>query len=116
MLEAQQVGKLAAKAGFDWRRFEDLGEKIEEEFLEVGEARRNGSPDELEDEVGDLLFMAVNVARYSGVDPEIALRSANAKFRKRIGSMERDLAGSGRVMADCDDDELESLWQRAKQG
>ena len=115
MLEAQQVSKLAARAGFDWERFEDMGEKLEEEFREVGEARRSGAPDRLEDEVGDLLFMAVNVARFSGVDPEMALRKANAKFRGRVGAMERELAARGRQIADCGADELESLWQRVKQ-
>lgn len=115
MLEAQQVSKLAARAGFDWQRFEDMGEKIEEEFREIGEARQGGAPDRLEDEVGDLLFMAVNVARFTGVDPEMALRRANAKFRGRLGAMERELAGRGRQIADCGADELESLWQRAKQ-
>ncbi len=115
MLEAQQVSKLAARAGFDWERFEDMGEKLVEEFREIGEARSSGVPDRLEDEVGDLLFMAVNVARYSGVDPEIALRRANAKFRGRVGAMERELAEGGRQIADCAAEELESLWQRAKQ-
>ena len=115
MLEAHQVSRLAARAGFDWERFDDMGEKLEEEFREVGEARRSGAPDRLEDEVGDLLFMAVNVARFSGVDPEIALRKANAKFRGRVGAMERELADRGRKIADCAADELESLWQRVKQ-
>ena len=115
MLEASQVGKKAAKAGFDWQQFEDMGAKIEEEFREVGEARRSGDLDLIEDEVGDLLFMAVNVARFAGVDPELALRRANAKFRGRVGAMEQELAGRGRTLGDCDPDELEALWQRAKQ-
>ena len=114
LLEAQQVSKRAAKAGFDWQRFGDMGEKLEEEFLEVGEARRSGNGDRLEDEVGDLLFMAVNVARFAGVDSEIALRRANAKFRRRVGAMERELAVAGREICDCSPAELESLWQRAK--
>ena len=115
LLEASQVGKKAARAGFDWEGFDDLGAKVEEEFMEVSEAWRSGDRDLVEDEVGDLLFMAVNVARVAGVDPELALRRANAKFRKRIGTMERELAAVGRVFEDCDMDELESLWQRAKQ-
>ena len=114
MLEAHQVSKRAAKAGFDWQRFEDMGEKLEEEFREVGEARGEGSAERLEDEVGDLLFMAVNVARYSGIDPELALRRANAKFRQRMGFMERKLSEEGRTIADCESEELEALWQRAK--
>ena len=114
MLEAHQAGKLAAKAGFDWQQFEDMGEKLAEEFRELGEARRSGDPEQVEDEVGDLLFMAVNVARFSGVDPELALKRANSKFRQRFGSMERELAARGREMAACTPAELERLWQRAK--
>ncbi len=114
MLEARQVGKAAAKAGFDWQSFEQLGRKLDEEFREACEAQRGGDPDRIEDEVGDLLFMAVNVARFAGVDPELALKRANAKFRKRVGAMERDLAKTGRGFADCTRDELESSWQRAK--
>ena len=94
MLEAQQISKLAARAGFDWERFEDMGEKLEEEFREVGEARRSGVDSNLEHEAGNLLFMAVNVARYAGTDPEIALRRANAKFRERFGAMEQKLAAA----------------------
>lgn len=114
LLEANQVGKKAANAGFDWREFEDLGVKIEEEFREVKEAQESGDGDRLEDEVGDLLFMAVNVARFSGVDPELALRRANAKFRSRMAAMERELAETGRSLADCDLNELETLWERVK--
>ena len=114
MLEAHQAGKLAAKAGFDWQQFEDMGDKLAEEFRELGEARRSGDPGQVEDEVGDLIFMAVNVARFSGVDPELALKRANSKFRQRFGSMERALAAQGREMAACTPAELERLWQRAK--
>ncbi|MDE0263585.1 MAG: nucleoside triphosphate pyrophosphohydrolase, partial [Bryobacterales bacterium] len=80
MLEAHQAGKAAAKAGFDWQEFEDMGDKLAEEFREVCEALQASDPGRVEDEVGDLLFMAVNVARFSGVDPELALKRANSKF------------------------------------
>ena len=115
MLEAHQAGKLAAKAGFDWQKFEDMGDKLAEEFREVCEARSTTDSECLEGEVGDLLFMAVNVARFSGVDPELALKRANSKFRQRFRSMERALAAQGREMAACTPAELEELWQRAKQ-
>ena len=114
MLEAHQVGKRAAQAGFDWQKFEDMGSKLVEEFREAGEARGSGDAERLEDEIGDLLFMAVNVARFAGVDPELALKRANAKFRARMGGMERALARDGRAISDCDPDELEALWQKAK--
>lgn len=115
MLEASQIGKRAATAGFDWERFEDLGKKIDEEFHEVGEARQSGDPGRVEDEVGDLLFMAVNVARFAGVDPELALKRANAKFRARFGKMEEAIANSGRQFQDYTLDELEELWQSSKE-
>lgn len=113
-LEAQQVGKAAAAGGFDWRQFEELGTKLAEEFNELSEARQSGIEERIEDEVGDVLFMAVNVARYCGVDAELALKRANAKFRRRFRAVELELAKSGRTTADCDIDGLEELWQHAK--
>ena len=115
LLEANQVSKRAARAGFDWEEFDHMGEKIAEEFGEIREARNSGDPDRVEDEVGDLLFMAVNVARFAGVDPEVALKRANGKFRSRLGAMERELGREGRAIGDCDPAELEALWQQAKQ-
>ena len=115
MLEAHRASKLAANAGFDWQQFEDMGDKLAEEFRELVEARRSGDAGRVEDEVGDLIFMAVNVARFSGVDPELALKRANSKFRQRFGSMERALEAEGREMSACTPEELEELWQRAKQ-
>ena len=115
LLEAQQIGKKAAEVGFDWQRFEDLGEKLEEEFREVGAARKSGYDDRLEDEVGDLLFMAVNVARFVGVDSETALKRANLKFRQRFEQVERALDNENRTFEQCSPEELDALWRRAKQ-
>ncbi len=114
MLEAQQIGKKAAEVGFDWQAFEDLGAKLEEEFREVGAARESGCGERLEDEVGDLLFMAVNVARFVGVDSETALKRANLKFRKRFGQVERALEKDKRTFGECMPEELDVLWRRAK--
>lgn len=114
MLEARRIGVEAAKTGFDWRSFDELGDKLDEEFHELREAISSGVKDRIEDEVGDLLFMAVNVARFAGADPELALRRANAKFRDRFGKMEAALEASGRRFEDCPLEELEALWQRAK--
>lgn len=114
LLEARQIGVKAAKAGFDWRCFDELGDKLDEEFGELREAITSGESDSIEDEVGDLLFMAVNVARFAGADPELALKRANAKFRDRFGKMEAALEASGRRVEDCPLEELETLWQRAK--
>ncbi len=114
LIEANAVGQRAAKAGFDWEDLGAMGAKIAEEFREVSEARTNGDPHRVEEEVGDLLFMAVNVARFTGVDPELALKRANTKFRGRVGAMEKELARDGRHIGDCGPAELEALWQRAK--
>ena len=116
VLEARGLSKAAAKAGFDWEKFEDLGEKLTEEFREIAAAAQDGGPRRVEDEVGDLLFTAVNVARYLKVDPETALKRANAKFRERFGSIEKSLAARGRSFEEAGLDEMEELWQRAKRG
>ena len=117
LLEASQIGKAAAKVGFDWDNFDALPAKLAEEVLELQQARE--SPEEgrggrLEEEVGDLLFMAVNIARHVKVDPELALRGANKKFRARFSYIERRLAEIGRSFGDMTLDELEELWQEAK--
>jgi len=117
MLEARQIGKTAAKTGFDWRRFDDLIAKLEEEVEEVQQARALQSSDRadrMEEEVGDLLFMVVNIARHLKVNPEMALRRANAKFRERFGYIERQLRKQGKAMESADLEEMEELWQQAK--
>ncbi|MBI1357114.1 MAG: nucleoside triphosphate pyrophosphohydrolase [Acidobacteria bacterium] len=114
LLEALKLGKRAAKVGFDWRNFPELLEKLREETAEIEEARTSGDPDELEDEVGDLLFMCVNIARFVKVNPELALKRANRKFRSRFGYIERSLREQGRSLEEADLDEMEALWQRAK--
>ena len=115
VLEAWGMSKAAAKAGFDWEKFEDLGEKLSEEFNEIAAASEAGDPQRIEDEVGDLLFTAVNVARYLKVDPETALKRANAKFRERFGGIEKGLAERGRGFEESSLAEMEALWQKAKQ-
>ena len=109
------MGQKAAKAGFDWQDFDDKGAEIEGEVREASKARRPGDDDLLEDEVGNLLFMAVNVARLAGVDSELALGRENAKFRARMKAMLRELADDWRTIGDCDPDEFEAFWQRVKQ-
>src|SRR5581483_9341285 len=84
LVEAQQISSRAANAGFDWETPEQVIEKLHEELAELAEARRQASHDELENEVGDLLFVLVNLARFMKVDPEQALRRTNTKFRKRF--------------------------------
>jgi tetrapyrrole methylase family protein / MazG family protein len=114
LLEAYKLGKLAAKTGFDWPSFEPLLDKLREETVEVEQARDSADPDQIEDEVGDLLFMCVNIARFLKVNPELALKRANRKFRDRFRYIELALEAEGRSLADSDLEEMEALWQRAK--
>ena len=116
LVEAQQITSRAATAGFDWADAGQVLEKLHEELAEFDGARRSGSREELEDELGDLLFVLVNLARFVKVDPEQALRKTNAKFRRRFGYVEQKLAERGSSPAESDIDEMESLWQQAKSG
>ncbi|HXB69040.1 MAG TPA: nucleoside triphosphate pyrophosphohydrolase [Candidatus Acidoferrales bacterium] len=138
LVEAQQIASRAAHVGFDWENAEQVIEKLHEELAELDVARRNaasvaqppgpGQPnspqppssglppaaDELENELGDLLFVLVNLARFLKVDPEQALRRTNAKFRWRFGFIERKLAERGRKPEESNIQEMEALWQEAK--
>ncbi|AMK17891.1 MULTISPECIES: nucleoside triphosphate pyrophosphohydrolase [Sphingobium] len=108
LLRAEKIQKRAARAGFDWPDTQGVIAKIEEELQEVHDA---ASPEEHHEEIGDLLFAVVNLARHLKVDAETALRSANAKFEARFRIME-DIARE--EFAALSLDEKEQLWQRAK--
>ncbi len=114
LVEAQQISSRAARAGFDWENAEQVIEKLHEELHEFAEARETGTQDQIEDELGDLLFTVVNLARFVKVDPEQALRRTNAKFRERFGHVERRLSEQGKSVTGTPITELESLWQEAK--
>lgn len=115
LAEAQQLSSKAAAVGFDWQHAGQVIDKLHEELDELAEARRLASPELLEDELGDVLFVVVNLARFLKVDAEQALRRANAKFRKRFGHIEESLAARGRALPEASLDEMEALWQEAKQ-
>jgi MazG family protein len=138
MLEASKLSSRAARVGFDWPNIEGLFEKLAEETEELrdnlkefpapgpqpnatgvaGSGRQEISEDlknRLEDEVGDLFFVLVNIARYLEVDPESALRKTNRKFKARFQWVERQLERSAKVPHEVSIEELESLWQQAKQ-
>jgi nucleoside triphosphate diphosphatase len=113
LLEAVKLGGKAAKVGFDWPDRAGLLEKVQEECREIEvEVRAGAAPEAIEGEVGDLLFTVVNLARHLKVDPELALRRTNAKFRRRFAAMER---GSDRALSEQGPAELEALWAQAKQ-
>jgi uncharacterized protein YabN with tetrapyrrole methylase and pyrophosphatase domain len=108
-VEAQQISSKAAAVGFDWENPGQVLDKLDEELRELAEARESGTPDELEGEIGDLLFVLVNLARFVQVDPEQALRKTNAKFRKRFAFVESRATLPGATLP-----EMEALWQDAK--
>jgi MazG family protein len=114
LVEAQQITSRAARAGFDWSNADEVLAKLDEERIEFAEARERGSQDQIEDELGDLLFVLVNLARFVKVDPEQALRRTNTKFRQRFGHVERRLAAQGKAVSGTPIEELEALWQEAK--
>ena len=138
LLEAYKLSSRAAHVGFDWPNVESLFEKLAEETQELrehlraypapgpqprgrgiagsdGQAIPENLHQRLEDEVGDLFFVLVNIARYLSVDPESALRKTNRKFKRRFQSMEEKLRSSGRSPEQASMEELETLWQEAKQ-
>ena len=115
LVEAQQISSRAASAGFDWNDATQVLEKVREEIAEFESALSDGSTAEKEDELGDLLFTLVNVARFVKVDPEQALRKTNAKFRRRFAHVEEQLAVRGRTPAESNIAEMESLWASAKE-
>ncbi len=114
LVEAQQLTSRAAHVGFDWDAPEPVLEKMHEELAEFEEARRNASREELEGELGDLLFVLVNLARFVKVDPEQALRKTNAKFRERFRYIEQRLSERGKSPAEASLEEMDALWQEAK--
>jgi ATP diphosphatase len=109
LMRAVKLQKRAARVGFDWPDADGSRAKLHEEIKEVDAA----TGDEIEDEIGDLLFAAVNWARHLGVDPETALRRGNAKFERRFRAMEA-IAGESFPALSLDD--KEALWQRVKRG
>lgn len=140
LMEAYKLSSRAARVGFDWQDIEGLFAKLDEETAELRDELKSvpalsfkersvgigiagsGKPqvpaelrERLEDEVGDLFFVLVNIARYLSLDPESALRKTNRKFKRRFQWMEGQLSASGRTPQEASMDELETLWQQAKQ-
>jgi MazG family protein len=116
LLEGLQLTKKAARVGFDWGTVEGIFDKLREESAELQRVLETNDRPKIEEELGDLLFAGVNLARFLHVDPEIALKNANAKFLRRFREMERLASHSGRRFADVPRAEMEALWDSAKRG
>ena len=114
LLRALKLQKRAARVGFDWPDTRDVIAKITEEAAELVEARDTLSQSEVEEEFGDLLFVMANLGRHLGLDPEAALRRANAKFVRRFEGIEARLAAMGKTPADSDLAEMDALWEAVK--
>ena len=113
---ALKLQRRAARVGFDWRSVEPVLGKLHEELaeLEAELDRPDAPPARVTDEIGDLLFSCVNLARHVGADPEAALREANDKFERRFRRVEALLAAAGRTPEQASPDEMDRLWERAK--
>ena len=114
LVEAEKISVKAAGAGFEWPTIDGVVAKFQEEALELAKAREGGNAEEIEHEIGDLLFTVVNLARFLKVDPEQALRKTNARFRKRFAYVENKIRSGGVTLQETPLDRMEELWQEAK--
>src|SRR5467141_610998 len=113
-LEGYQLTRKASRIGFDWKEADGVFEKLLEETEELKKASREKDHLKMEEELGDLLFAAVNLSRFLKIDPEIALKKANAKFSRRFREMERLARESGREFKDLPREEMEAFWDATK--
>jgi tetrapyrrole methylase family protein/MazG family protein len=113
-LEGFQLTRKASRIGFDWEDSGGVFEKIQEEAEELKRALGEQDHPKMEEELGDLLFAAVNLSRFLKIDPEIALKKANAKFSRRFRAMERMARKNGREFKDLPREEMEAFWEAAK--
>ena len=111
---SQKLQKKAAKQGFDWDKIEDVFKKLEEEVLEFKKAVYSGNQEEIQNEIGDILFVLVNIARFKKIDAEEGLRATNEKFIRRFQHIEQQAVKSRREIKRIPLEELEKYWQESK--
>ncbi len=114
LLRAAKLTRKASRVGFDWENTDQVMAKVEEEIGELREAMGGGKPEELEHELGDVLFALVNLARFLKVNPEVAMMSANGRFERRFREMEKIAAESGGSIENSDLATLDRFWEMAK--
>ncbi len=115
LMRAEKLSKRVARVGFEWDTVEAVLEKLQEELDELAEARADENPEGVAEEIGDLLYTVSNLARKLQVDPEVALRQTNAKFERRFRFIEQALQQQDRTPHEATLEEMEQLWQQAKQ-
>jgi tetrapyrrole methylase family protein/MazG family protein len=115
LLRAHRLQKRAAQAGFDWDKVEDVLKKVDEEMQELKDALKSGKREEMEDELGDIFFMLVNLSRFMKVNPEDAHRRTISKFISRFRHIEMKAAEQHRELSDMTLEEMDRLWDEAKQ-
>src|SRR4051794_2980301 len=114
LMRAQKAQKKAARVNFDWEHLKDVIGKVDEELAETKEAIESGDEPAIEDEIGDLLFAVVNLARKSNLDAESTLQKATDKFVQRFNRVEAELKASGKMLGEADLAELDAIWNRVK--
>ena len=114
LMKAQKIQKKAALVGFDWDNIEDVHKKVKEEYKELLDECKSGNIKYIKEELGDLLFSIVNLARFLKVDPEEALNMTNAKFIKRFDFVEQGAIKSNKRLEDMTLEEMDKLWEKAK--
>jgi len=114
LLRAHSLQERAARVGFDWSRIDEALPKLDEEIAEFKESLKDKDPAGIEEELGDIFFMLVNISRFLGVNPEDALRKTISKFIHRFRHIEEHAANAGRSLNDMSLDEMERLWQESK--
>ena len=114
LLRAQKLQKKAAKEGFDWDEISDVFDKLDEEISEFKSAVLEGKGTDIQSELGDILFVLVNIAKFKKIDAEEALRSTNNKFIKRFQHIEKEVAKQGKTLKETSLEDMERHWQNAK--
>lgn len=114
LLEALKITKKAAKVKFDWQNVEQIFDKLQEEVVELKAAIEKNDTTNIDEEIGDLLFVVVNLARKLDVEPETALKKTNRKFRRRFKFIEQELAAAGKDLKETPLDEMDALWNESK--
>jgi len=114
LMRAQKIQSKAARVKFDWNNIADVIAKVDEELAETKEAMASGDPEHVAEEIGDLLYAVVNLARKSNLDAETLLQAATDKFVRRFNAMEDEVRSQGRVLGDLDLEELDAIWNAHK--